>query len=454
MTRRPDPLSSSFPSRLLLRRRLRRRPAGPARRLGALLGAWACAVVWPAAAPAGNLTSADEIAVMRGYAQQGIAPYAEGRRSVASQAAREWRWGSVSGRYVTTRSGGAKRCHPEADAERVAYLKEGAPDAYAKAIAYHFADQPDAALAEEARQRVLDLVDTTGFHGLSGEDWSADNQCILELGISIPVWIETALLLESTPVWTEDDRAAFSAWLASEVYPRVAWASRVRRNNWGAAGSLAASLVARYVAPRVAELREIEPSPRRLAPPVAAREHDEQQLARIHTAWSGDSRCSRFGIQDHGGIPDELRRGAGGCEATSLPSERDPSHSYQTMHVELLVFHAEALRRAGDPGLFRARTGAGRPALLQAILFVIDNPSPEGRSFAWGTRKGALAVAFRSYGDDRLLRAVEAVETFRGGRTLPYAALAPDLGPRSQLPGAPGAPRVSAPATGSGRLSR
>jgi hypothetical protein len=149
------------------------------------------------------------------------------------------------------------------------------------------------------------------------------------------------------------------------------------------------------------------------------------QLARIGTTWRGDTRCDRAGIQPHGGIPDELRRGSAGCDATFLPEGDDPSHTYQTMHVELLVLHAEAQRRRGDTTLFDARVRPQRPAILQAILFVVDNPTPGGRSWPWGTRTGALAVANRYYADARLQRALDAEGdgTTRGGRSLPYARL-------------------------------
>jgi hypothetical protein len=377
----------------------------------------------------GNLTSSDEIAAMRELADQGVAYYVASREALRREAKRSWRWGSVTGTFTTTLEGGEKTCHPVGDAGPADTLEEGAPDAYAKILSHHFGGgsdaEPDADLAQEARARVLDWIDTQGFHGPGGHDWSGQNQCILELGISIPVWIETAILLEGTPTWTSADRASFARWLAREVYPKVAWASRVRRNNWGAAGSLSASAIARYVAGWVPELVEVEPEPRTLAADSAWREHDAIQLARIGTHWEGDSECERHGIQDHGGIPDELRRGAGGCDATSIPHEDDRGLTYQTTQVELLVYHAELLRRTGDDTLFSAKTPGGVPALLQSILFVIDNPSPGGASWPWGPRTGTLAVAYGAYGDSRLLTATQDRSSFRGGRTLPYALLAP-----------------------------
>lgn len=386
----------------------------------------------PTAARAGNLTSPAELEAVADSADRGVVAARDMRDAIHAAATVGWRWGSVSGSYVTTLQSGDKICHPANDPGRADYLKEGAPDAYAKALAYHLRAAPDAdarlALAAEARDRVLDLVDTEGFHGLLGQDWSGANQCILELAISVPVWIETAQLLEDTPVWDAADTRAFADWLAVEVYPKVAWASRVRRNNWGAAGSLSASLVARYLSPFSPDLLEVEPAARSLVPAAAWAEHEGMQLARIGTSWPGDSDCARYGIQDDGGIPDELRRGAGGCSASAIPSQSDAALSYQTMHVELLVLHAEALRRSGDDMLYAARTRAGDPAIRQAILFVIDNPS--GPSWSWGVRTGALHLAYRYYGDPRLEAAAQAGSSFRGGRTLPYARLTPPIAPR------------------------
>ena len=85
-------------------------------------------------------------------------------------------------------------------------------------------------------------------------------------------------------------------------------------------------------------------------------------------------------------------------------------------------------------------------AILQAILFVIDNPTPGGLSWPWGTRTGALHLAFRVYGDPRLRAAADAGGTFRGGRTLPYATLAPPLPPHLL----DDADAADTPATGSG----
>src|SRR6185503_2954528 len=271
------------------------------------------------------------------------------------------------------------------------------------------------------RSHVLDLVDTRGFRGLTG-DYTGDNQCVLDLSLSIPVWIETARLLEDTAVWSSADTAAFRGWLAVQVYPKVAWASRSRRNNWGAAGSLASDAIASYVNGGVATLEEYSPTRLTLSPAQALSAHVAMQLSRVGSTWVGDAQCAKRGIQWHGGIPEELRRGSTGCDGTFLVAS-DASRTYQMMHTELLVFHAEALRRRGDLSLYQAKTSQGAPAILQAVLFVVQNPSG-GTSWAWdSSRWGTLITAASFYNDTKLRSLATADSTFRGGRTLPYTRI-------------------------------
>jgi hypothetical protein len=385
---------------------------------GAVVAA-AALLLASAAATAGNLTSAAELSAVRVAADGGVAPHVYDREQLMTDARRSWRWGSVSGEFVTTESGGTKSCHPSGNPTGSDYLVDGAPDVYAKAIGSHLTG--DESLAREARGRVLDLLDTHGFHGLSG-DFSGSNQCILELAISMPIWIETAMLLEESPVWQAADGIAFRSWLAAQVYPKVAWASRIRRNNWGTAGSAAAYVIARYVEGKVATLRELAPNVVETSPAAAAAAHVAMQRERIGRSWVGDSRCSALGIQWHGGIPEELRRGSTGCDGTSLADD-DRSQTYQTMHVQLLVLHAEAMRAHGDDSLYEALLPEGVPAILQSIRFVIANPAG-GRSFGWpDSRQGALNVAATWYEDAAVNDQARHASTFRGGATLPYTRL-------------------------------
>lgn len=388
-------------------------------------------------ARAASLTSLAELAELRQLADAGVEPTRTLRDKLLAEARRAWRWGRPEGRMISSRREGRKRCHPELLPEATETLVEGGADTYAMVLGYHLSG--DEELARNAQRHVLDWIGTHGFEAPGSSDYSGRNQCVLELAVSVPAWIEAASLLEGTPGWGAQEKRAFQRWLASEVYPKVAWASRVRRNNWGAAGSLAAMLVADYVDGSVDSLVERAPAPLEPTPREAVAAHREMQLARIRTEWRGDSRCAHAGIQAHGGIPDELRRGSAGCDGTRIRRLDDGSYSYQTMHVQSLVFHAEALRRRGDSSLFDARSPGGAPAILQAILFVIDNPTPGARSWPWrSSARGTLVVAGRYYGDPRLVEEGDRDGTFRGGRLLPYAPLTHGGWPAKRPEGAPG----------------
>jgi hypothetical protein len=205
-------------------------------------------------------------------------------------------------------------------------------------------------------------------------------------------------------------------------------------------------VIARYVEGTVATLRELEPSVVETSPAAAAAAHVAMQRRRIGRVWAGDSRCSALGIQWHGGIPEELRRGSTGCDGASL-ANGDRSLTYQTMHVQFLVLHAEAMRAHGDDSLYEALLPEGVPAILQSIRFVIANPAG-GRSFGWpDSRQGALNVAATWYDDEHLEAEAKRTATFRGGATLPYTRLthlgiaAPPEAIETPL-GAPGKPRL------------
>jgi hypothetical protein len=129
-----------------------------------------------------------------------------------------------------------------------------------------------------------------------------------------------------------------------------------------------------------------------------------------------------LGIQPDGGIPEELRRGATGCNGDHLVDD-DDSLGYHTMHVELLVLHAELARRRGDSSLYDVDVAPGAPAILQAIRFVIANGTPDSESWPWPeARLGTLVVAATYYqADPQLAEEAGRDGTFRAGRTLPYA---------------------------------
>ena len=411
-------------------------------RAGLFAVAWGLAAVAAEASP-GTLTSAAELAVYRAAADAGSSPQKDYRARLLTDARASWQWGSVSGAFGTTGTPSSKKCQPLGSSSGADYLLQGAPHAYAQALGSHLGR--DESLAREARTHVLDLVDTSGFSGLTAE-YSGDNQCVLDLALSLPVWIETARLLEDTTVWSSADTAAFRGWLAAQVYPKVAWASRTRRNNWGAAGSLAADAIASYVAGGVTSLEEYSPTRLTLTPAQAQAAHARMQLSRVAGSWAGDAQCAKRGIQWHGGIPEELRRGSTGCDGTYLVAS-DSASTYQMMHVELLVFHAEMLRRRGDLSLYQAKTSQGQPAILHSILFVVQNPAG-GTSWPWSSsRWGTLITAASFYDNAKIASLARSDTTFRGGRTLPYTRItartlvSPPVGSADPL-GVPGQPFI------------
>src|SRR6185503_12771888 len=127
--------------------------------------AWLLAA--PAHASPGALTSASELAVYRAAADAGTSPQKDDRARLLQDSRKAWAWGSVSGEYGTTGTTASKKCQPLASSSD--YLLEGAADAYAQVLGAHLAG--DQSLAQQARTHVLDLVDTTGFRGLSGADY-------------------------------------------------------------------------------------------------------------------------------------------------------------------------------------------------------------------------------------------------------------------------------------------
>ena len=327
------------------------------------------------------------------------------------------------------------------------YLVEGGRLVYAKMLAAHLSEGARAeAYARNARARILDLTDTTDW---GGDLYSGDNQCILYLSWYLPSFVMAADLLEPlTAIWTPADKRAFQAWLAKEAYPKIAWASRARTNNWGSGGSYGAAMIADYLWDSGLTLEEREPKARRLSPAQAYREHTAEQLSRMSTVVAPrdreDSRCLPFkGIQPSGGIPDELRRAdipnsGAMCSADHLPridGGYSAAYTYQMTHVEALVAHAELALRRGDRSLYDNAAPDGSGSILRAIQFVIDNPAA---SYDWDEhRRSMLFVAYRYYRDPAIRAQLRRDgESLRSGDVVTFAQLTHDFA-ATEDPGPP-----------------
>lgn len=357
-------------------------------------------------ANAGVLTNKAELEEFKAKAVNGTAPYTSLRTSIINGANVTWEWGSISG--SSTGDGGV--CNTGGN---TTYLTDAGSVVMAMAASAVLTSNASQAnnFRTSARNHILDLTDTTFTTTPAGS-----YQCTLDLSLSIPVWIEAALLLEEQGAFSGADRTAFSNWLIS-VYRHPAWASRVRRNNWGAAGSLSSWLISNYVPPGTV-LVEVAPGPATISTIDAKTEHNAMQLDRIRTVWQGDEdECLIWGIQADGGIPSELRRGTTGCTGTHILAD-DGSLTYQSMHTELLTYHAMAIWRLGNTSLTNLFT-TDTSAIKRAYDFVIDNPA--GNDFPWDSNAGGgLVWAAKYYNDAELMAASAALSCTRCGHVMPY----------------------------------
>ncbi len=388
----------------------------------------------------GYLITPQELRAIKLKADQGLAPYAANVKELLNHStlasATSWvSQASISGTPYCS-DGSQKDAAGKTLPKGPDYLLEGSRLIYAKMLVANLRTGSSAeAYARNARTRILDLVDTTNW---GGSTYSTDNQCILYLSWYIPGFIMAADLLEAFPqIWTGDDKRSFQRWLGTQVYPKVAWASRSRTNNWGSGGSYAAAVIADYLHDSGLTLQEIAPQRRTLSPGLAYAEHTAEQLSRMNTTVTDrdkqDSRCLPLkGIQPHGGIPDELRRArisdaAIMCTAAYLPSISggySSAYNYQMLHLEHLIAHAELALRRGDKRLYANLAADKSGSLLQAIKFIIRNPTNPSASYDWDVnRKAMLFVAYRYYRDPAIRDRLQNSGALRSGHTISYGRL-------------------------------
>jgi len=283
----------------------------------------------------------------------------------------------------------------------------------------------DTVLAEDAVRIVLNFTESTGFNTVDGTvNYSGANQCALDLSWFIPLFIESAMLLEFYPGWTTADKSRVQIWLADHVYAVTSAIARTRKNNWGTAAAFASWSIAHYTKNTNLYLSEIYPNHFNFNPEEAMIDHIESQLKIIGNGsigidWKGDSRCSAYGMQYHGGFPNELRKGKAGCNGAYL-LKKDTSYSYHIATTSSLIFHAEALRRHSQNELYSLIYADGQAMIHKAILFVIDNSY--GNSYAWSkSDMGVLRVANHYFKDSRICQQIESSTYFKEGRYLPFA---------------------------------
>jgi hypothetical protein len=335
----------------------------------------------------GYMTTPAELRAIKEKADSGLEPYKTAvRRMVIIEAGQPWPYGEICG---------VQECRNTLEPP---YIGLGSPLVYAKALAYHLTGEGE--YAETVRELILDLTDTSGY---GGDQFSGANQCILNLSWYIPGWIWAADLIEEYEGWTKADKLAFQRWLAEVVYVKTSWSSDARDNNWGAAGSYTSALISDYLHDSGLELVDWNGVTR--TPGESYVHHNNKQFRRINgLATEMDSRCPESGIRPYGGLPDELRRGSSGCEARWIVAN-DASWTYTQVYLQALVAHAELLYRRGDDSLYTNVYTDGSGSILQAINFIINNPTNPAKSTNFkANHMPLIELAYRFYRTEAMCR--------------------------------------------------
>lgn len=276
---------------------------------------------------------------------------------------------------------------------------------YGLAIAWHLTG--DESYAIKAKKLILDLTSTYNYQNEEEKEFHWGAQGILNLSRGGTPYIYAADLLEGWAKWTPADKLKYQVWLKDVMYPKVAWASRYRKNNWGVAGSFSAALIAYYLMDHTEwSLEEISPEVIRLSPKEAFVAHNRLQIGRQKTTkeWKLDAKVGLWGILSNGAIPEEIRRGDDPIDGDHLPSDGSGTH-YTMTYIEHLTAHAEFLHRLGDNTIYDNIEKDGSGSLLKAYHFVIDNP--KGSHCFTSSRINALYMAYNYYKDPAMLHSLE-----------------------------------------------
>lgn len=352
------------------------------------------------AQPFGVLISAAELTKIKEYARQGEKPYKQNYQEflhfVDSLMAVSSKWPELSGEVIV---------YDRSSTSPIQLSSTGGKLVYGTALAWHLTGEEK--YAQKARSLIMDLTDTYGYRNDAKGSFHWGAQGILNLARGGTPYLYAADLLESWSGWSQRDKLGYQIWLRDIMYPKVAWASRRRKNNWGVAGSFSAALIAWYLMDHPEwRLREISPKKQIQSPKEAFDSHNQYQIGRLLTTdeWKMDGKVDLWGILPNGAIPEEIRRGDDPIDGDHLPSDGSGTH-YTMTFIEHLTAHAEFLRRLGDTSLYDHVANDGSGSLLQAYLFVIDNPV-KSHCFT-SNRINALYLAYDYYRHPAMLAALE-----------------------------------------------
>jgi hypothetical protein len=199
----------------------------------------------------------------------------------------------------------------------------------------------------------------------------------------IPDYVMAADLLEGYAGWTATDKTNMVNWLSGIIYKRISWADEASKNNWGSSASAAAAAIADYVSPSGHLLMTWHNTA--ITPVTAWTNSKQNWLDRAN----GNSRmtmlnCAIVGIRPDGGIPDELARGAPGCNGLFLagpyPSCGGSDSIYTGVTLAGMVQQAELNLRRGDSSLYDHIQPDNSGSILRAWLFMLANPNTPANS--------------------------------------------------------------------------
>lgn len=345
----------------------------------------------------------------------------------------DWDWPLTAGAWESD----SGRCEPAGETTAGQYLGEAAADIYAMALYGYLTNDTDYYAA--AKTRLLQLAATTDF----GDDgvFSGADQCALDLGTAVPVAIEAALLLEQEYVnWSAADRLAVATWAAEETVPLTSWAAISRKNNWGFLG-LSAMIATSYYAQGGIALLDVHDG--LVAPADYLANADELLAAQLSTSdplIAASPDCSTagqpYGLQTHGGFPDELRRTGGttncgddtitevmGACVAAGDCATGTAHFYQQKATNAFSRIAESLRRIdgnGARGFDLATHGGSNEALYDAASFSTSGFT----TFVQDTTMGFVHVACSYYNLPELCALSDSENVpLRGGLDQPYTRI-------------------------------
>ena len=305
------------------------------------------------------------------------------------------------------------------------------------------------------RTSLLEFAATEGF---SSGTLSGGNECILELSESVWNLVNSAWLLEDAGYsgWSTADRQTLVDWLIDKPLYLASWSAENRKQNWGAVALPALLAIAEYSRGYASTLTLHDAST--FSPSAYV---DELANVTGPTLWDtttpldsddGD-RCADstpgpayvYGVQSHGGHPDDLRRTAvpsvdrANCAQTTIDYDcGDPvsadgcllGQRYQLKYSSGVVAFCEGLRRIGDGGACFDNTshGGSNGMVYDMIDFATGGDGLFNDFHVINYRMAQMPIAGEYYQDCNLVETevetgTSASQVTRGGTDLEFGMI-------------------------------